>query len=218
MPMAAEPPVQLIRIRLNGPFSFRAGQYLEILHDCGGRIPLSIASPPAALPELQLHYRSTPQLKEAQLLDQLLAATEPLNVTHASGDVQLDPSRHCPLILIAGGTGVAQALCMALDQTARQPEIPVLLLACADDAADFYFRDLLPRSKGFEAVLIDDSSRNESNRGLAWIRSNQQRFTSDSRIVLAGSPGFVYAMTDTLLSVGITQERLESDVYVYAPR
>lgn len=144
-PMAVEPPVQLVRLRLNEPFSFRAGQYLEVLVDPSNRIPLSIASPPGTLPELQLHYRSTPLLKEAQLLDQLLAVAETLTIAGPSGNVQLEPSQTCPLILIAGGTGVAQALSMALDQTARRPEIPVLLLACADNAADFYFHDLLPR-------------------------------------------------------------------------
>ncbi len=215
--LAADPPVQLLTVLLESPFEFAAGQYLSVMHPDGTSIPLSIASPPERLPELQLHYRSTPGLVEATRMDELLRSGQ-LALEGGAGEVTLRPDDDRPLLLVAGGTGISQALCLALAQSTRHPATPVQLLACADADEDFYFRDMLPNGSKFAAELIADANRDGSNAGLRWLTSNATGLSADTRVVISGSPGFVYAATDTLTSVGVSEARLESDVYAWAPR
>jgi CDP-4-dehydro-6-deoxyglucose reductase len=211
------PPVQILTLELAGAFAFDAGQYLTVLHPDGTAIPLSIASPPELLPKLNLHYRSTPGLAEALQMDELLKGDR-LQLEGGAGDVRLSRDDDRPLLLVAGGTGVSQALCLALAQTSRHPNTSVQMLACADAEADLYFTDLLPTSPGFSAELIADSNRDDSNRGLSWLAENAAATASDTRVVLSGSPAFVYAATDTLITAGLNSVQLESDVYAWAPR
>ena len=188
-----------------------------VRHPDGTAIPLSIASPPELLPKLHLHYRSTPGLLEATRMDELLRRGR-LELEGGAGDVRLERSDARPLLLVAGGTGISQALCLALAQTLRHPEVAVQMLACADTEADLYFADLLPSGGCFSAQLVADANRDETNAGLEWLARNASQLTAQTRVVLSGSPAFVYAATDTLVAAGLLDTQLESDVYAWAPR
>ncbi len=215
--MAAAPPVQIITLEIQALFSFEAGQYLEVLHPDGTAIPLSIASPPEQLPRLTLHYRSTAGVDAAARMDELLDGSE-LTLVGGTGDVILEASDSSPLLLIAGGTGISQALCLAIAQTLRHPTARTELLACADDARDLYFEDLLPESTTFSARLISDDRRDDRNAGLNWLRERAAGLDPETRVILSGSPPFVYAATDVLTAAGIPTGQLASDVYAWAPR
>lgn len=216
-PLASAPPVQILTLEALSDFQFEAGQYLEVVHPDGTRIPLSIASPPEQLPQLTLHYRSTPGNPEAARMDELLLGTR-LHIEGGAGDIRLDPEDDGNLLLIAGGTGISQALSLAWAQTLRHPEAAVELLACADVERDMYFDDLLPDAPSFRFVPITDDRRDRDNRGLAWLAANAHRWQEKTRIVLSGSPPFVYAATDVLIENGISESHLASDVYAWAPR
>ncbi len=85
-------------------FEFSAGQYIY-LHAGQQRLPLSVASAPARLPELELHYRSTPGDPDAAALDALLLHAHELTLAGPHGDVVVTGPTGEPLTLIAGGTG-----------------------------------------------------------------------------------------------------------------
>lgn len=215
--MAADPPVQIITLEVQTPFTFAAGQYLEVLHPDGTAIPLSIASPPEQLPRLSLHYRSTAGVDAAARMDELLEGSQ-LTLAGGAGDVILAAADSSPLLLVAGGTGISQALCLALAQTLRHPGVPTALLACVDEAADLYFEDLLPETEAFEAKLICDSRRDAGNAGLRWLGERGPKLKQETRVILSGSPPFVYAATDVLTAAGVPAGQLASDVYAWAPR
>jgi NAD(P)H-flavin reductase len=215
-PLATGAPVQLIRLALESPFEFDAGQYLEVVHPDGTPIPLSIASAPEALPNLEIHYRSTPGLKEAERMDELLAVGRPLTLRGPGGSVRLRPDDASSLLLIASGTGTAQALSLIRAQTARHPDSSVLLLACAETRSGFYFRDLLPVSTRVTTMLSADPSRDEGNIALRWL-TRQPPPGRHVRTILCGAPAFVHSATAVLVAGGWTRDSLESDVYDYAP-
>lgn len=215
-PLAREPAVQILSVMPADPFVFDAGQYLEVLHPDGTAIALSIASPPEWLPVLTLHYRSTPGSPEAARMDALLREAAPLTLRGPGGDVRLDVDDSRPLLLVCGGTGISQALCLATAQRLRHPATPVELLACVDHPADLYFRELLP--DGIASTLIADPVREASNRGLAWLRSRAPGLPEQARVIISGSPPFVWAATDALTHSGVPADRLASDVYAWAPR
>lgn len=183
-----------------------------------GRLHLSIASPPERLPELLLHYRSTPGDLDARKMDVLVDAASRLEFEGPAGDVVLVPADDRPLVLVSGGTGVGQAIAMASAQSIRHPGSPVLHLACMDHDDDVYFRDLLPVGDAYRSVVIADPDRSAGNRGLTWLRDNAALIDQDgeSRIVISGGPAFALAVTEVLQTLGIAPERMASDVYAFA--
>lgn len=213
-------PVQRVILHLRDEeFLFSAGQYLEVVHPSGRSIPLSIASSPLRLPELEIHYRSTSGAQEAADMDALLAAGEAFTLRGPLGEVRLDAADARPLLLVAGGTGAAQALAIIEDLMLRNAPQPVTVLCCADEEADFYFRSSLQaiHEPWFEAVFVADPRRTPDNAGMRWLAEHGERYR-DHRIILCGSPPFVYAAGDTLVAAGVNEQALESDVFTYAPR
>lgn len=215
------PPVKILHLRVaDRAFDFRAGQYLEVLHPLGETIPLSIASSPLVLPDLRLHFRPMPGAPGAELLEELLttaaAAAPSLRIRGPAGAIEVVPGESQRLLLIAGGTGMAQALSIA-ETLQTGPAAGHRLLACADHQADFYCADAFARLSEIEVHFVADPRRSDENLGLRWLREHAADLLP-ARIILCGSPGFVYAVTDTLNELGIGAGQLESDVFAYAPR
>ena len=198
-------------------FSFRPGQYLEVLHADGG-IPMSIASAPWRLPELHLHYRSTPGMIEATRMDELLSSAPTLRIAGPAGDVSLPDVPSCPILLVAGGTGVSQALSFIDHWNRLPPRTRVTLLWCVDEEADWYLGSRLTDASWLETVCIADANRSSENRGLAWLRRHGNEFAGVGQVVLCGGPAFVHAASDALAAAGVAPEQMRSDVFSYAPR
>jgi len=207
--------VQRIRLTVDRNYRFLAGQYL-VVHGPGGvDIPLSIASAPEQLPQLQLHYRSTPGLAEAQAMDEAL--TEPaLQVSGAAGDV-ICPPQDVPLLLIAGGNGAAQAFSCARHRAAQKARAPTTILWCADYQQNLYDTDELAQLPNITLHTVIDDRRTKHNEALMWLARHAGAF-ADAHIILAGGPGFVYAATDVLTAQGVNESQLAADAYNYAPR
>ncbi len=216
------PPVRLIELRIDTPgFHFLAGQYLEIVHPSGEAIPMTIASSPMRLPRLCLHYRFIPDAPGAELLDELFSTQDKLSIRGPFGDVYVSAgdAPEVPLLLIAGGTGASQALAIIDDLEQRQCSTRVDLLACSDQPEDLYFRAELTANEPswLHATYIIDARRSAHNKAQLWLRDHASRFT-EHRIVLSGSPGFVYTTLATLQTAGIARSQTSSDVYAYAPQ
>jgi CDP-4-dehydro-6-deoxyglucose reductase len=216
-------PVQRIVIEMPPGFRFRAGQYLEVLHP-DGAIPLSIASGPRRLPDLHLHYRSTPGVREAAWMDELLDAGRPLRVLGPAGDVCLPDDSHIPLLLIAGGTGMAQVCAMLDELRGRPTRARVDVLWCADSTEDLYCRmDLETAPPGWLQVEnAVDARRDAANAGLLRVAELADALRAQPGsapwILLAGSPGFVHAVADIFESAGLDPACAHSDVFAWAPR
>ena len=213
-------PVQRILLEIApGPacaYSFEAGQYLQIIGPDNTLIPMSIASAPQRLPELELHYRSTPGLPEAALMDALLSEGESLNITSATGEVRSGAVGQ-PLLIIAGGSGAAQAFSCIEHRDSTTQAAPTTLLWCADHPEDVYATAALSRYASLALKICIDDKRTADNEGLTWLRVHADDYR-DAYVLIAGSPGFVYAATDVLLEAGFKDSQLHADVYAYAPR
>jgi len=205
--------VQRIKLRVHGDYPFSAGQYLTV-QGGGIGIPLSIASAPQRLPELELHYRSTPGAPEALAMDALLAGSQ-LQVSAAEGAVSC-PTASQPLLLIAGGSGAAQAFSCA-EHRSHQSSADTTVLWCADHADDLYDTDRLAGYVNGQLQICIDDRRTEDNEGLTWLREHGEQFRGYA-VIICGSPGFVYAVTDLLVAQGMDSGALQADVYAYAPR
>ncbi len=206
-------PVQRITLRIQGDYHFSAGQYLSVV---GGDIdvPMSIASAPHRLPELELHYRSTPDAPEAAAMDALLQGNQ-LQLSAAQGTVDAGPTEQ-PLLIVAGGSGAAQAFSCA-EHRSHAGAAPTTILWCADHSDDVYDVERLSKYVDGRLQVCVDNQRTPQNEGLRWLREHCSEYLHHN-VVLCGSPGFVYTVTDLLSAHDFAAARLRSDVYEYAPR
>ena len=166
-------------------------------------------------------------------MDALLEFRNDLDIAGPSGSIRLEAPLPGPLVIVSGGTGGAQAWSLIDTLTKAPPDWPMGFLWCADDEPSLYLGDELQAMRlpwlHFEFVV--DASRSADNRSMARLRELAPGFSSllgpiagngndipKPQLLLAGSPGFVYAATDVLLSAGVQTEQMRSDVYGYAPR
>lgn len=208
-------PVQRILLRLQDHYTFRAGQYLQVQAPDGTLIPLSIASAPTRLPELELHYRSSATAPEARIMDDLITGST-LMLTSAGGDVRSGAPNQ-PLFVVAGGSGAAQAFSCAEYRNHNAGQAPTTILWCADKPEDIYDDELLRGYANVDLHITTDDQRTPDNEGLVWLTRNCKRYL-DAYVILAGGPGFVYAATDILLANGFARGQLHADAYSWAPR
>jgi CDP-4-dehydro-6-deoxyglucose reductase len=208
--------VSLITLTLGSPFPFLAGQYLNVVHPGGVRIPMSIASAPDRLPQLELHYRPLPGVPEAALMNELLDGSQNLSIEGPYGDVRFDGPYDDDLLLIAGGSGIAQCRAIIDHLRKHKQTRPVRLLWSVTQADQLYCdSDLRTFARWLEYVPVVDSPNSE-NAAIVWLRT--AALPRSGRIVVSGGPGFVYAVADALHAIGIGNAVIESDVFSYAPR
>ncbi len=205
---------RIITLKLPSNYSFKAGQYLHVITP-NGNVPLSIASSPHRLPIAELHYRSTPGLPEAMALDKVLQ-TPQLQVSEPAGEVQADTVTG-PLLVVAGGTGAAQAFALAEYRSTQPDPGACTILWCADSPQDVYEVNRLSAYANSQLVVKVDNQRTPQNEGMVWLKQNAATFGT-AAVILCGSPSFVYAATDVLLDAGLSEHQCQADVYSYAPR
>ena len=209
--------VRLISLTTVAPFAFDAGQYLNVVHPSGARIPMSIASAPERLPRLELHFRPLPGIADAALMLELVDrdATE-LSIEGPFGDVRVRGPLDEDLWLFAGGTGISQCRSIAEHLLRVGQARPVRLVWSVTDATQLYCDGELRRLARWldYTPLVDSPER--PNAAVAWI--DRTRPLLRGRIVVSGGPGFVYAVVDALEGIGIGDATVESDVFAYAPR
>ena len=208
--------VRLITLTLGSPFPFFAGQYLNVVHPGGARIPMSIASAPDRLPQLELHYRPLPGVPEAALMNELLDGSPELSIEGPYGDVWFDGPHDDGLLLIAGGSGISQ--CRAIIHHLRErKQIRRVQLVWSVTHADQLYCDAQLRAftRWLDYVAVVDAPNSE-NAAIVWLRT--AALPQSGRIVVSGGPGFVHAVADALHAIGVGGAVIESDVFSYAPR
>ena len=196
------------RLTLSLPpdFSFLTGQYLSVVHPSGTEIPLSIASAPQQLPNLTLHFQPTPGDALSNAMLDCLEQVQ-LMVTAAQGEVRCPP-RSESLMVIAGGSGASLAFACAQH---RQDPHNTVVLWCVEDIGEFYDTEHLLAYAELHQTI--DADRSANNLGLVKLKE----LAPVDNYILSGSPGFVYAVTDTLLELGVNEAVIQSDVFAYAP-
>jgi CDP-4-dehydro-6-deoxyglucose reductase, E3 len=211
--------IRQIEFHLENDFDFEAGQYLNVCHPTGLVIPFSIASAPEHLPRLSIHFRPLPGAPDAQAMLDLLATEGPFELDGPFGDVKIHGATDTPLCLVAGGTGVSQ--CHAIVDHlgfCRQAERVRLLWSVSTPSHLYdlaFFEGARAQHDWFELDVALDAP-GETNGAVAHIR--RCGVPPEPVIILAGSPGFVYAVVDAIAAGGGDPARLRSDVFAYAPR
>jgi len=150
------------------------------------------------------------------LLAQASADSAELKLDGPHGNVTVEGPTPEALWLIAGGTGIAQCYCIVdhLNRVAQSE--PVHLLWSVTNAAQLYCDSQLRASASWLSYqpLVDVPG--SSNAAAAWLRKTDAAVRG--RVILSGSPGFVYAVDDVLRKIAVPGTSVESDVFSYAQR
>ncbi len=181
---------------------------------------MSIASAPDHLPHIQLHYRAQPGVPEALLMNELLSrasgTTHEVTIDGPYGDVSFDGPHAGNLLLIAGGSGIAQCRAIVDHLHCSGQHRRVRLVWSVTDASHLYCDAELRRFGAWlDYVAVVDVPGAE-NAAVTWLRSTKAILAD--RIIVSGGPGFVYAAVDVLRAIGVADANIESDVFSYAPR
>jgi CDP-4-dehydro-6-deoxyglucose reductase, E3 len=208
--------VRRVALTLGSPFPFLAGQYLNVVHPGGVRIPMSIASAPDRLPQLELHYRPLPGAPEAALMNELLDGSQDLSIEGPHGDVRFDGPYDDDLLLIAGGSGISQCRAIIEHLRERKQTCRVRLIWSVTQSDQLYCdAELRAFARWLEYVPLVDAPDSE-NAAIVWLRTAE--LPQSGRIVVSGGPGFVHSVADVLRAIGVGCAAIESDVFSYAPR
>ncbi len=217
--------VILLRLRLpkNQRLQFLAGQYIDILVPGGKRRAFSIASPPLAENEIELHIRHVEGgdftgwvFDELQVRD-ILRLEGPLGTFFVRND---RPER--PMIMMAGGTGFAPVKSMVEDLLAHGDRRPLHVFWGARNAAELYM-DSLPSGWAAGHDHIDYttalSEAGEQPPGFAGFVHEAvleaHPDLSGFDVYMSGPPAMIDAAKAAFLAHGLPEDRLFYDSFEF---
>jgi len=188
-----QPARHLTRARLESdePFPFFAGQFVRVGFDGLHPRDLSIASKPGER-FLEFHIRDIGRqgTRQGESLFARLRAGMPAGVEGPFGCGYLREEHAGPMLLVAGGSGIAPAKSIAETALAKGMRQPIHLYFGVRDESDLYlgphFHELARGHANFNFVpVLSHSESNHHRRGMAgwrgWSRSSGARLVFGCR-------------------------------------
>lgn len=218
-------PCHLLAFEAAGFPLFLPGQYLTLHIDDGNGIPFSIASLPAELPTLRIHFVPTPGSDESARVVRFLATGHgACEVSGPFGECVLDDvdAAHTPLLFVAAGSGIAQ--CQVMVRALPPRTEPTFLYWGVRDARDLYLdadlRALAAQRPElrYQAIVGDPAgllvaTECHGRKGLVGDAIIADGIAlAGVQAVISGSHAAVHAIVDQLLAAGLRRERVRSDM------
>ncbi|MFV8818408.1 2Fe-2S iron-sulfur cluster-binding protein [Haliea sp. E17] len=200
---------RVMRIRLQAPIDWRAGQYLTLWRNgASGRI-YSIAS----LPEdgyIELHLRRRNGLVSGWIENELVPGDE-CEIGLPQGDCHYSPTMPGqPLVLVGSGTGLAPVYGVLRQALADGHHGTITLYACAGEPDTLYLQGQLRRLAGTHPGLsvVPVVRRNPQQHGdvvtaeLEELLEQRHPRLRGSLIYLCGPPGMVARLREQCFMQG----------------
>jgi CDP-4-dehydro-6-deoxyglucose reductase len=204
-------------------FTWRCGQYLDVMLPGERRRSFSLANPPHDSALLELHVRRAPGGAFSEQVFSTLREGSLLRIEGPLGQFTFRPGER-PLLLVGGGTGYAPLKAMIRQVLETDARRDVTLFWGARTTADLYedawLRELGGRHANFRyvSVLSNQPAMGPHESGLvheAVVRHATGLGESD--IYAAGPPAMIDAVRAALPAQGADPERIYIDSFDYAP-
>lgn len=209
-------------IRTEGPFEFRAGQFVNLVRSDGLARSYSLAGTPSEDNTLEFHVRRLPNGRMSSWLSDGACPGDRIEVRGPYGECHYqsdDPAEE--IVLIGVGTGLAPLLGVLRDAIARDHRGPITLFHGARDPDGLYLVDELRgierRHPGFTYVPCALAGAPEPDMRIGTVESIvRARFLSldGRRAFVCGDPDFVRAMRKSVFLAGASMNAIHSDSFV----
>ena len=220
---AATHDIMRVRLKVDGdaPLEFAAGQYAEIrFNGCPPR-PYSMANRPDD-ETLEFHIRRVPGGVVSGYVARQTRAGDLVQLEGPYGSAFLRQPADEPIVLIAGGSGLAPMKSILLAALVQQVKFPIRLYHGVRDARDIYdARAIAIAGSGrvhYIPVLSLASQPSGYREGLVHEALERDFQTlSGLKVYLAGPPPMVDTVTAAVLRLGARREDIHADAF-YAAR
>ena len=217
-----------LRLPAAEPFSFEAGQYIDVMLPGGRRRSFSIASPPHDSRLLELHVRRvvggefSDRLFAREMQSALLTIEGPLGQFVYRPPV--DTPGAAPMLLVGGGTGVAPLLSILRHVVENGIERDITIYWGVRSECDLYAHSALEELTArvgcvrYVPVLSEPSPAWAGLRG--WVHEAVLREIDGLDrydVYAAGPPAMIEAVRLEFGSHGVAANRLFFDSFDYAP-
>lgn len=209
-----------LRIQLDETLDYKAGQFANISLASLSELSrsYSFASPVQPDSQVRLFVRKVAGGALSTLINERNVLGLPVSVDGPHGDFWLRPA-DAPLMLVAGGSGLAPVLALLQDAAAKDSERPVTLLFGAQQQRDLYALDeieaLANRWRGeFTFMPVLSAARGDATwTGDRGIVSDKIAglLVPGSHAYLCGPPPMVDACSATLLLCGVASGHIYAD-------
>jgi benzoate/toluate 1,2-dioxygenase reductase component len=203
--------------------NFRPGQFVQV------KVPgtdkcrsYSIASTPDDLPRIELLIRLLPGGLMSRWLTEAAKPDAVIELEGPFGSFFLTEKPRAPVIMIAGGTGLAPMMAM-IDTIRTQPgrKPPILLsFGCASPEGLFNREELSLRQQWMPGLEVRTSvDRNADESGLllgnpvSAVCAEDVR-DEETKAYLCGPPGLINAARTHLQSLGLKAENIHAEQFV----
>jgi ferredoxin-NADP reductase len=211
------------------PFSFRAGQHVDVRLTApdGYRAErsYSIASAPERPGMIELVIERLENGEVSPFFHDVAAIGDEIEIRGPiGGHFVWHVDDGGPLLLLGGGSGVVPVMSMLRHRAAKDAAVPALLLYSSRTWEDFIFRDELialgDRRDGFELVLAStrESPRRPQDQGrrvdTAMIADSLSRLPSPPRhVFVCGANAFVETAAQSAIAAGIPAGLIRTERY-----
>lgn len=205
----------VLRVRTDEVLPYRAGQSMA-LQATALRPRIWRPYTPASMPgsrEFDLHVRAVGGGSLSTALVRAARPGEPVRLGAPYGRMVLNPAAMRPLVMIAGGTGLAPMLAM-LEEIAAAGGRPTHLFHGARTARELYANDLLDRLAAdhrawltvVTATSDDDLDAGPHGR-IGELAAGRSEWAGHD-IFVCGSPEMVEGTVKELVSRGVSEDRI----------
>jgi len=208
-----------LSIEAGGPYTFSAGQYAQVEFAPGLSRHYSMANTPDE-PELAFQVRHVPGGRTSGFVAEQLRVGAGVKVSGPLGVSYLRDEHSGPVLLVAGGSGLAPIESMLRTMLSRGRSQKVALYFGARSERDVYHESLLKELAArhadfaYTVVLSEESGRSERRAGLLHeVIAADLTDISGYKAYLAGPPPMIEAATQVLLDKGMPQRDIHADAF-----
>lgn len=206
-----------LAVEAGGPMTFSAGQYAQLEFAPGLSRHYSMANTPDE-PELVFHIRHMPQGRTSSYVATQLKVGDKVKLSGPLGVSYLRDNHRGPVLLVAGGSGLAPMQSILGTLLERGYEAPVTLYFGVRSERDLYhealLKDLTAKHANFRyhVVLSEQIGARGRRYGLVHEAIDLQD-APDVMAYLAGPPVMVEAATALLAARGLAPRQVHADAF-----
>jgi ferredoxin-NAD(P)+ reductase (naphthalene dioxygenase ferredoxin-specific) len=206
-----------LAIEAGGPMTFSAGQYAQLEFAPGLSRHYSMAGTPDE-PELVFHIRHMPGGRTSSYVAAQLKAGDKVKVSGPLGVSYLRDQHRGPVLLVAGGSGLAPIQSILCTLLARGHAAPVTLYFGVRSERDLYhealLKDLAAQHANFKYhVVLSEQIGSRGRRYGLVHEAIDLPMADDTMAYLAGPPVMVEAASALLAAQGLAPRQIHADAF-----